>query len=173
MTKFKADDDRQLMKCIDKFISEELKDKDIREVMVEDLDFKKFDLKNERLKTMNKELLKLRCDLFLKFTKQFIGASSQVELSGKVKPGSLTYHFLKNKNLALTAAKDKILKQKLEEIGEGHRISLQVNRNRAQVFGDEKKVDHDGTMSIFGQIFQACRDNDPAYGMFRRMTSDA
>lgn len=57
------------MKCIDKFITEELKDKEIREVMVEDLDFKKFDLKNERLKNMNKELLKLRCDLFLKFTK--------------------------------------------------------------------------------------------------------
>ena len=69
MAKFKADDDRQLMKCIDKFITEELKDKEIREVMVEDLDFKKFDLKNERLKNMNKELLKLRCDLFLKFTK--------------------------------------------------------------------------------------------------------
>lgn len=51
---FKVDDDRQLMKCIDKFISEDLKEKEIKEVQVEDFDFKKFALKNDRLKGMNK-----------------------------------------------------------------------------------------------------------------------
>lgn len=34
---------------MDKYIADELKDKDISEVQVEDFDFKKFDLKNERL----------------------------------------------------------------------------------------------------------------------------
>ena len=39
---FKVDDDRQIMRCMDKFISEDLKNKDINEVSVEDFDFKKF-----------------------------------------------------------------------------------------------------------------------------------
>lgn len=52
-----------------------MKDKEIRQVKVEDFDFKKFDLKNEKLKKMPKELLQMRSELFLKFTKQFISAS--------------------------------------------------------------------------------------------------
>ena len=51
---FKVDDDRQLMRCIDKFIAEDLKKKDIHEITVEDFDFKKFALKNENLKNMPK-----------------------------------------------------------------------------------------------------------------------
>ena len=51
------------MKCIDKFISEELKEKELKEVQVEDFDFKKFSLKNERLKDMNKQLLSMSQDL--------------------------------------------------------------------------------------------------------------
>ena len=69
LRQFKPDDDRQLMKCIDKYISDELKDKEINEVQVEDFDFKKFGIKNLRLKNMSKELLQMRSDLFLKFTK--------------------------------------------------------------------------------------------------------
>ena len=109
---FKADDDRQLIKCIDKYIEEEMKTKEINEVQIEDFDFKKFAIKNERLKSMSKQLLKLRTDIFLKFTKQFIKASPKVDLE-KVKPNSISYHFLKNKNLALNSAKDKILEKKL------------------------------------------------------------
>ena len=45
------------MRCMDKFISDEIKDKEIVEVTGADLDFKKFDLKNERLKNINKDLL--------------------------------------------------------------------------------------------------------------------
>ena len=69
LMQFKTDDDRQLMRCMDKFICDEIKDKEIIEVTGADLDFKKFDLKNERLKKINKELLQMRCELFLKFTK--------------------------------------------------------------------------------------------------------
>ena len=45
------------MKCIDKYITEELKEKEINEIQVEDFDFKKFAIKNKRLKDMSKELL--------------------------------------------------------------------------------------------------------------------
>ena len=45
-----ADDDRQLMKCLDKFIASDLKDKEINDVRASDLDFKKFDFRNENLK---------------------------------------------------------------------------------------------------------------------------
>lgn len=64
-----ADDDRQLMNCLDKFISTDLKDKEISDVRASDLDFKKFDFRNEKLKKLSKELLEMRSDLFLKFTK--------------------------------------------------------------------------------------------------------
>ena len=64
-----ADDDRQLMKCLDKFIASDLKDKEINDVRASDLDFKKFDFRNEKLKKLSKELLAMRSDLFLKFTK--------------------------------------------------------------------------------------------------------
>lgn len=46
-----------------------MKTKEINEVQIEDFDFKKFAIKNERLKNMSKQLLKLRTDIFLKFTK--------------------------------------------------------------------------------------------------------
>jgi len=155
------------MKCIDKFITDELKDKELKEVQVEDFDFKKFDLKNERLKDMNKQLLKMRCDLYLKFTKQFMSASDQVDISSKIKPGSLSYFFLKNKNLALASAKDKILEEKVSDIGSGNHSSCSINRNKASVFATEGKVDHDGTHTSFGQFFQQCKNYDSSYTMFR------
>lgn len=141
------------MRCMDKYIAEELKDKDVPEVVVDDFDLKKFALKNERLKTMPKELLKMRCDLFLKFTKQFIRAAPHVDLSGKVQPGSLTYHFMRNKAIALPSAKDKILDAKILDIGTGHGPRCRINRNKASVFAVDGKVDHDGTQTIFGQFF--------------------
>ena len=172
--KFKLDDDRQLLKCIDKFIEEDLKDKELRVVQVEDFDFKKFDLKNDRLKTMNKELLSMRSELFLKFTKQFIAASSQIKITTKVNPGTLEYFFLKNKNLALMSAKDKILEEKLDsEISTGGCPSVSINRNKASVFETDGKVDHDGIVTIFGQFFQACKNEDPTYGMFRQRGVDS
>lgn len=168
LPKFKADDDRQLMRCIDKFITDELKEKEIGEVQVEDFDFKKFALKNERLKGMSKQLLSMRCELFLKFTKQFIRASPSVDLSGKVKPGSLTYHFLRNKALALGSAKAKILEEKLSDLGGGGYLNANINRNKASVFATEGKVDHEGTQTIFGQFMQQCKARDATYGMFRQ-----
>ena len=73
----------------------------------------------------------MRCDLYLKFTKQFIGASEQVDISGKIKPGTLAYYFLKNKNLSLASAKDKILDQKVQGIGCGGYTNCRINRNKA------------------------------------------
>ena len=93
----------------------------------------------------------MRCDLFLKFTKQFIKASSNVKISNKVKHGSLTYFFIKNKALALSSAKDKILDDSLKNIGTGYggnRIS--INRIKASAFAVEGKVDHEGQATIFG-----------------------
>ena len=173
LTNFTNDDDRQLLKQIDKFITDELKEKSIREVVIEDFDFKKFDLKNERLKKMPAELLKMRTELFLKFTKQFINASSQIDFSGKVKKGSLSYYFLKNKNLALNSAKNKILTQEFEKIEIGGYDTVRFNRNKASVFAVDGKVDHDGTETMFGQCFQACKSYDPSYSMFRQQKLDA
>ena len=36
---------------------------------MDDLDMKKFDLKNEKLKDLSKDLIMMRTDLFLKYTK--------------------------------------------------------------------------------------------------------
>ena len=69
LMQFKADDDRQLIKSMDKYITDELANKAISEVSASEFDFKKFEMKNERLKTASKELLEMRCDLYLKFTK--------------------------------------------------------------------------------------------------------
>ena len=135
---------------------------------MEDFDFKKFALKNERLKAMSKQLLGMRCELFLKFTKQFIRASPSVDLAGKAKPGSLTHHFLRNKALALASAKAKILEEKLTDLGGGGYLNANINRNKASVFATEKKVDHEGTQTIFGQFMQQCKARDASYAMFRQ-----
>ena len=78
---------------------------------IDDFDIEKFDLKNERLKAASKKLLVMRTDLFLKYTKQFIAASPQIDFTGKVKDGSIDYYFLKNKNLALNSVKNEILEK--------------------------------------------------------------
>ena len=109
----------------------------------------------------------MRCDLYLKFTKQFIGASEAVDISGKIKPKSLSYYFLKNKNLALASAKDKILDNKVSDLGNGGYTSCRINRNKASQFAVENKVDHDGTQTCFGQFFQQCKSYDESYSMFR------
>lgn len=58
---------------------------------------------------MNSELLQMRAELFLKFTKQFIQASKGIKINNEVQPDTLEYYFMKNKHLALGSAKDKIL----------------------------------------------------------------
>mmetsp|Transcript_18316 Transcript_18316/g.24457 ORF Transcript_18316/g.24457 Transcript_18316/m.24457 type:complete len:253 (-) Transcript_18316:1309-2067(-) len=166
---FRPDDDRQLMKCIDKYISDEIKDKELAEVTASDFDFKKFDLKNDRLKKVSKELLEMRSDLFLKFTKQFIKASEAIDLSGKVKKGSLTYNLLKSKSLALNSAKNKVMETLLDTLSDfGNYKRITINRVKASMFGVEGKVDHEGTQTIFGQAFQQCKQNDPSYSNFRQ-----
>ena len=108
---FAKDADRQLLKQIDKYIATELKEKDISMITMEDFDMKKFDLKNEKLKDLSRDLITMRTDLFLKYTKQFVAASTKIDYQGKVKQGSLSYYFLKNKNLALNSVKDKLFEQ--------------------------------------------------------------
>ena len=44
LLKFTNDDDRQLLKQIDKHIATELKDKEIKMLTIDDFDLKKFDL---------------------------------------------------------------------------------------------------------------------------------
>ena len=113
---FSKDADRQLLKQIDKYIATELKDKAIDSLSMDDFDMKKFDLKNERLKDLSKDLISMRTDLFLRYTKQFIAASEKIDYQGKVKQGSLSYYFLKNKSLALNSVKDKLLEQQIFEM---------------------------------------------------------
>ena len=66
---FAKDADRQLLKQIDKYIATELKDKEIASITMDDFDMKKFDLKNEKLKDLSRDLIMMRTDLFLKYTK--------------------------------------------------------------------------------------------------------
>lgn len=101
---------------MDKYITDELANKAISEVNSSEFDFKKFEMKNERLKSASKELLEMRCDLYLKFTKQFIKASNTVDLSGKIKKGSLTYNLLRCKALALNSAKNKVMTDAIERL---------------------------------------------------------
>ena len=169
LSNFSADDDRQLMKCIDKYISNEMKDKELNDVSASDFDFKKFDLKNEKLKQLSKELLIMRSDLFLKFTRQFMKASEQLNFSGKVKPGTMAHNVLKCKNLALNAAKNKVFETVLEMMDNtGGCPRMSFNRNKASVFAVDKKVDHEGTTTMFGQAFQQVKAYDPNYGNFRQ-----
>ena len=115
---------------------------------------------------MPKELILMRIDLFLKFTKQFMLASSAIDYSSKAKAGTLSYYFLRNKNLAFNSVKDILLQQSILSVlpqpdkrrmnpapPENRAIRTTVNRNKASVFATENKVDHEGTETIFGQIF--------------------
>ena len=78
---FANDEDRQLIRQMDKFIrSTENKIVDLSKLKVSDLDFSKFELKNERLRRLPRKVLEMRAELFLKFTKQFLAASSTLSL---------------------------------------------------------------------------------------------
>ena len=76
INQFKKEDDRILMRQIDKYFVQNIKDKEINQVTSDDFDIKKFELKNERLSQMSNLLIRMRMDLFLKFTKQFMTASN-------------------------------------------------------------------------------------------------
>ena len=102
------------MRCMDKYIIDHIKGKELSEITLADFDFKKFDLKSEHLKSLSKELIEMRCDLFLKFTKQYMSVSNGIDLTGKVKKGSLTFHLLRCKALALNSAKEKVLQEQIQ-----------------------------------------------------------
>ena len=168
---FTPGDDRQLMKCIDNYIKTELGDKNIGDVQASDFDFKKFDLKNSKLKKLSTELLLMRSSLFLKFTKQFIKAIDQLDISSKPKPGSISHFLFKCKSLALNSAKNVAMNTMIEKSAKffnGSCPEIYMNRNRASVFADDNKVDHDGTATIFGQCFQQCKAHDSSYSNFRQ-----
>ena len=128
LTQFTGEEDRQLLRQIDKYIAEEIKDsKEVSQLTVNDFDLKKFKFKNEKLKEMSRRLLSMRTNLFLKFTKQFISASTTINYDGKVKSGSLAFYFLKNKSLALASVVDKILEKKIGELINGPRPGTNLN----------------------------------------------
>jgi len=95
----------------------------------------------------------MRSSLFLKFTKQFIKASAQLDVSSKKpKPGSISYNLLKCKSLALNSAKNKVMETMIlvmDNFGNSYQ-TMNINRNQASVFAVDKKVDHEGTVTIFG-----------------------
>jgi len=97
-------------------------------------------------------LLLMRSSLFLKFTKQFIKASAQLDVSSKKpKPGSISYNLLKCKSLALNSAKNKVMETMILVMDNfGSSQTMNINRNQASVFAVDNKVDHEGTVTIFG-----------------------
>lgn len=138
------------------------------------------ELKSESLKNKSKELIKMRVNLFLKYTKQFIVATTSIDYSSKAKTGSLAHYFLKNKNLAFDSVKNNILEQSLLSLmpkpeprrpgavpPENRPPRLTINRNKASVFATEGKVDHEGISTIFGQIYHACKSANKNYPNFR------
>ena len=62
---------------------------------------------------MSKQVIQMRADLFLRFTKQFLSASTVLSFSGKVANDSILEHLLANKNLALDSVKDAIFDKKV------------------------------------------------------------
>ena len=117
---FANDEDRQLIRQMDKFIrSTENKIVDLSKLKVSDLNFNKFELKNERLRRLPRKVLEMRAELFLKFTKQFLAASSTLSFSGKISKDSLTHFLMANKNLALDSVKDAIFDNLVTELIHG------------------------------------------------------
>ena len=145
---------------------DKLKSKDIKETSVKDFEIEKFEIKHDALKKISRDLLKVRAELLIKFTKKFIASSTNIKYSGNLKKGSLAYNFLRCKNLALPSSKDKILDKMIEQRGGYGVPDCRVNRNRASVFATEGKVDHDGTETIFGQCWQICKNYNSNYTMF-------
>lgn len=114
--------DRQLIRLIDKYFSEmsfdENTDKTTLLNKMDDFNFEELDWKSKpNLKSLPEGLIQMRTELLLMFTKQFLNCSQELlDLSGKVKPGSLPYFFLKNKNLALNCFKDDLLMKKIQQL---------------------------------------------------------
>lgn len=105
------------------------------------------------MKKLSTDLISLRTELLIKFTKKFISGSSSIKYTKNIEKGSLAYNFLKCKNLVLASSKDKILDEKVKDLGSGGCPSVNFNRNKASVFATEGKVDHDGTETMFGQAW--------------------
>ena len=47
-------------------------------------------------------------------------------------------------------------------------VDIRVNRRKAVEFMEEGKVDNDGTRTLFGQIMQQLKQEDPEMACFRK-----
>lgn len=96
------------------------------------------------------EATKLRIELFLSFGKVFFDGMRFICLNSDVKPGSLTYYFVRSKELIMTSLKNRVVQEKIDNMETGSTSEVKMKRQKARRFVDEGKVDLEGKVTIFG-----------------------
>ena len=99
--------DSEIIRQVDKtFLS---LDKDILLLSINDIDTSKFTLNEQNFKGIHPDVIKMRAELFVKFTKKFLDCRNWIQASPKDKEGSLGNDFLKSKSLVLATVKNQLL----------------------------------------------------------------
>ena len=105
--------DSELVRQIDKYFMSVHFAKDIKDLSVDDFDCTKFQLSEANFKNVLPEVIKLRTQLFIKFTKKFLECRNWISASIKDKEGSLGSDFLNCKSLVLATIKNKLLDEQI------------------------------------------------------------
>ena len=99
--KFNAEQDRELLKEIDKQYRKEFNGSE--NFNESSFDVTKFNLTSQSLKSLPEEALAIRTSLLVKFTRAFIKASKFVNGDEREIEGTLSYHHFRGKALVIPA----------------------------------------------------------------------
>jgi len=108
--------------------------------------------KESTLQSVDLKAIEIRSGLLLKFNKQFSSMIKYVNVSQRHMAGSLANLHFKCKNMALKSVINTMVDKQLNDIDEGCKPEIDVNRRKAMVFEEEGNIDHEGRYSIYGQI---------------------
>ena len=101
--------DSELVRQIDKSFLRHHNNRNIEDLSINDFDCSEFKLSEENFRNVPAEVVKLRAELFIKFTKKFLQCRDKIQASGKDKEGSLGSDYLRCKSLVLATIKNKLL----------------------------------------------------------------
>jgi len=125
------------------------------------------------LKEIDLELIQLRKELLLKFNKAFSAMINYVNVQQRNVPGTLSNIHYERRSFSLASVINKMIDTQLNQISEGDRPEIQVNRRKAMAFADEGNIDHEGRYSIYGQILQQLKQHGPSdWSNFRKKNVD-
>lgn len=168
-------------------IEKHIQDQNIDFINTQDvtIDLNDLKFKGKRLKALSDKNKQQRLNAFMEFNKIFLKTipfvyldedalkeMQQILHQGKPIPSTLSFAFLKGKNLAFQSIKMSFIKNIVNALQTDYgQTEIAVKRRVIQRLKDEGKVDHKGELSMFGQIRKKLKENN--YQTMRKNDADS